>query len=99
MNLSDMEYIASRTGTTLTRDGATNRYFLWYDKDYMLSYNAYYGDVQLSTHIRRDFHFVDFYVATHEKIEYIIDKINYLVADYKKRKLEAKKRTIDKDFV
>jgi hypothetical protein len=98
MNLNDMEYIASRTGTTLTRDGASNRYFLWYDKDYVLSYNAYYGDIQLSTHIR-DFHFVDFYVATHEKIEYIIDTINYLVADYKKRKLEAKKHLIDIDFV
>lgn len=98
MNLSDMEYIASRTGTTLKKDGLTNRYFLWYDKDYVLTYNAYYGDVQLSTHIR-DFNFVDFYVATHEKIEYIIDKINYLVADYKKRKLEAKKHIIDKDFV
>jgi len=98
MNLSDMKYIASRTGTTLTRDGATNRYFLWYDKDYMLSYNDCFGDVQLSTHIR-DFHFVDFYVATHEKIEYIIDKINYLVEDYKKRKLDAKKHLIDMDFV
>ena len=98
MNLSDMEYIASRTGTTLKRDGATNRYFLWYDKDYMLSYNDCFGDVQLSTHIR-DFHFVDFYVATHEKIEYIIDKINYLVEDYKKRKLDAKKHLIDMDFV
>lgn len=97
MNLSDIEYIASRTGTTLTRDGATNRYFLWYDEDYVLSYNAYYGDVQLSTHIR-DFHFVDFYVATHEKREYIIDSINYLLAEYKKRKLEAKKHLIDRDF-
>lgn len=98
MNLSDMEYIASRTGTTLKKEGATNRYFLWYDKDYVLTYNAYYEVVQLSTHIR-DFHFVDFYVATHEKREYIIDKINYLVADYKKRKLEAKKHLIDRDFV
>lgn len=97
MNLSDIEYIASRTGTTLTRDGATNRYFLWYDEDYVLSYNAYYGDVQLSTHIR-NFHFVDFYVATHEKREYIIDSINYLVTEYKKRKLEAKKHLIDRDF-
>lgn len=98
MNLSDMEYIASRTGTTLKKDGATNRYLLWYDEDYVLTYNAYYGVVQLSTRVR-DFHFVDFYVATHEKREYIIDKINYLVADYKKRKLEAKKHIIDKDFV
>ena len=97
MNLNDMEYIASRTGTTLKKDGATNRYFLWYDEDYVLSYNDYYGDIQLSTHIR-DFHFVDFYVATHEKREYIIDLINYFVTEYKKRKLEAKKHLIDRDF-
>ena len=98
MNLSDMEYIASRTGTTLKREGATNRYFLWYDEDYVLTYNAYYGDVQLSTRIR-DFHFVDFIVAKYQSKEDIIDAINYLVADYKKRKLEAKKHIIDKDFV